>query len=180
MTQRKLNNQHFSIPYITCDFVYSQLIHLDISKSTGSDQIIAKFLKMAAPIIALALTQIFNLRISKAEFPSPFKLARVVPIHKKGPKIDYTNYRPISVLPITSLILERHVNLHLKAYLELNSLFYFRHSGFREHHYCQTELIKFIDDWLSALNQNKIAGSFFLDFFKAFDLVDNSLLIHKL
>ena len=110
MTQRKLNNQHVSIPYITCDFGYSQLIHLDISKETGSDQISATFFKMAAPIIALALTQIFNLRISKAEFPSPFKLARVVPIHKKGPKLDYTHYRPISVLPITSLILERHVN----------------------------------------------------------------------
>ena len=78
----ELNNQHFSIPYITFDFVYSQLIHLDISKSTGSDQISAKFLQMAAPKIAPALTQIFNLSISKAEFPSPYKLARVVPIQK--------------------------------------------------------------------------------------------------
>ena len=56
MTQRKLNNQHFSILYITCDFVYSQRIHLDISKSTGSDHISAKILKMAAPLIAPALT----------------------------------------------------------------------------------------------------------------------------
>ena len=72
-----------------------------VSISRGSDQISAKFLKMAAPIIVPALTQIFNLSISKAEFPSPFKLAIVVPIHKKGPKLDYTNYRPISVLPIT-------------------------------------------------------------------------------
>ena len=56
MTQRTLNNQHFSIPYITCDFVYGQLIHLDISKSTGSDQISAKILKMVAPIIAPVLT----------------------------------------------------------------------------------------------------------------------------
>ena len=79
---------------------------------------------MAAP----ALKQIFNLSISKAEFPSPFKLARVVPIHKKGPTIDFTNYRPISVLPITSRIFERHVNLHIMTYLELNSLFFFRQS----------------------------------------------------
>jgi len=50
------------------------------------------------------------------------------------------------VLPITSIILERHVNLNLKAYLELNLLFYFRKSGFREHHSCQTALIKIIDD----------------------------------
>ena len=42
---------------------------------------------MAAPIIAPALTQIFNLNINKADFPSPLKLARVVPLHKKVPKL---------------------------------------------------------------------------------------------
>jgi len=44
----------------------------------------------------------------------------------------------------------------------------------------QTALIKILDDWLSAVNENKIAGSLFLDFSKAFILVDHSILIHKL
>ena len=76
--------------------------------------------------------------------------------------------------------MERHVDLHLKAYLELNSLFYFRQSGFREHHFGQTAIIKIAYDWLSVINENKIAGSLFLDFSKAFGLADHSILVHQL
>ena len=53
----------------------------------------------------------------------------------------------------------------------------FRQSGFREHHSCQPALFKNIENWLSAINENKIAGLLFLDFSKAFDLVH---LTHKL
>ena len=136
MTQRKLNNQYFSIPYITSDFVYSQLIHLYISKSTGSGQISAKFLKLAAPIIA----------------------SHNSPVHSNQLKwYPYIKHVPNLTTPTTfnSLILERHVNLHLKAYLALNSLFYFRQPGFREHHSCQTALIKIIDDWLSLRKNSR-------------------------
>ena len=98
-------------------------------------------------IIALALTQIVNLSISKAEFSSPFKLARVVPIHKQAQKVIIPTKGQYLYSNYLTFILERHVNLHLKAYLELNSLFYFRQSGFREHHSCQTGIL---DDDTSA------------------------------
>ena len=67
-------------------------------------------------MIISVLAQCFNLSIAKSDFPSPFKLAKAIPIHKFGPKAVHSNYRPISILTITSLILERHVNVWLKKY----------------------------------------------------------------
>ena len=113
----ELQNNNFKIPFVTCAFVENQLTKLDITKTSGSDGISHTFLKLAAPIISSVLPQIFNLSIAKSDFPSPFKLANVIPIHKRGPKADHFNYRPISMLPITSLILERHVNYWLKRVL---------------------------------------------------------------
>jgi len=75
-----------------------------------------------------------------------FKVAKVIPIYKKGDKHDNSNYRPICILPVTSLILERQVSNYLKKYLETNNLHYNRQSGFRKHHSCQTALITILDD----------------------------------
>ena len=76
--------------------------------------------------------------------------------------------------------MERHVCQHLKAYLENNNLFYYRQSGFRENHSCQTALTKLLDDWISAIDKHEIVGTLFLDLSKAFDLVNHDILLHKL
>lgn len=170
----------FKIPTIPVSFVQQQLQSLDVSKSTGYDGINASFLKMSASIIAPVLTKIFNVSIVTGDYPKLFKTAKVIPIHKKGPTSDKTNYRPISILPIISLILERHVNNHLKSYLEDNKFLYLRQSGFRSHHSCQTALVNLIDEWITAIDNNSYVGTVFLDLSKAFDLVDHHILLKKL
>ena len=178
------NDRHtdtlFQIPHITTSFIDNQLISLDISKSTGSDDLSANFLKLAHNIIAPILCKILNLSIDTSSYPQAFKKAKVIPIHKKGTKCDKNNYRPISILPIISLIFERHVSIHLKDHFESNDLLYGRQSGFRKNHSCETALTKILDDWLTALDQNKIVGTVFLDFSKAFDLVNHTTLLRKL
>ena len=76
-----------------------------------------------------------------------------------------------------SLIVERYVNLHVKTFLEANTLLYSRQSGSRENHSCQTSLI-LIDDWITAIDNNQIVDIFMLDLSKAFDIVNHSIILN--
>ena len=117
--EEKLQNiSDFAIPTVSLSFVESQLKSLDTSKSTGSDGLSARFLKMPASVIAPVLTKIYNDSLKTSSYPKKFNNAKVVhvAIHKKGKKTDKANYRHISILPIISLIFERHVSIHLSIF----------------------------------------------------------------
>ena len=91
-----------------------------------------------------------------------------------------TNHRPTSVLPILSKIAERHVNNALDCFICENDLIYPRQSGFRVKHSTETALINIIDDLLFNLDNNCVSGMVLVDYRKAFDIVDYTLLLKKL
>ena len=93
---------------------------------------------------------------------------------------DPNNYRPISVLPILSKFLERHLHNHLYNYLNSNNLLYTRQSGFRRHYGTETALIRIIDQLLFSLDRNHVCGLVLIDYCKAFDMVDHQILMKKL
>ena len=66
------------------------------------------------------------------------------------------------------------------GYLNNNKLLYENQSGFRPKHSCQTALIKLIDKLMKCIDNGDIIGTLFLDFRKAFDLVDHEILLNKL
>ena len=79
---------------------------LKSNKAGGHDDILPYFLKISGYIIALPLSLILNCCITAGIFPSKLKLAKVVPVYKKGPTDQLTNYRPISLLPSLSKVFE--------------------------------------------------------------------------
>ena len=162
---------------------------LDVSKSLWAlkqsctrdlDGFDGRILKLACPVIVETLTYLYNLCIDKNCFPSKFKQAKVVPIYKSGDTADPSNYRPISILSFLSKPLEKHIYKSLYAYLNNNSFIHENRSGFRQNHSCHTALIQLVDNLLTNINLNEFTGILFVDFAKAFDVIDHTLLLRKL
>ena len=71
---------------------------LNSNKPTGPISLPTKILKLLKNDIYTQLSNIFSISFSTGVFPSVFKIAKVVPIHKNHSKLDYSNYRPVSIL----------------------------------------------------------------------------------
>ena len=170
----------FVIPPVQKEKVLKFLTHIDINKATGTDMIGPRLLKLAAPYIVDEITFICNYSISKSVFPNKWKEAKVTPLYKNGPKEEVNNYRPISILPILSKVLEKHVHDSLSDFLLEYNLLHKTQSGFRTQHSCETALVNMIDLWLNAIDDSKMVGVVLVDFKKAFDLVDHQILMNKL
>ncbi|CAB3982361.1 Hypothetical predicted protein [Paramuricea clavata] len=170
----------FSIPEITSKDVQEIIDKLSNNKAIGSDGISVKLLKLIAPVFCEPLTKLLNYSIATNTFPSAWKMARVTPLYKDGERDQSNNYRPISVLSVLSKILEKHVAKSLMNYLVNNNLLYELQSAFREGHSTESALIKLTDQILSNMDQDNVTGVLFIDFKKAFDIVDHQIMLKKL
>ena len=122
---------------------------------------------------------IVNKSISSGQFPSAWKEAKVKPLFKSGSKDDINNYRPISILPTISKLIEKWVEKQFSQYLTDLKLLHKSQSGFRPKHSTESALFRMIDSWLKAIDEGKVVGCVLVDFRKAFDLVDHEILLTK-
>ena len=118
-------NHDFVLEEISSSFVPKELLQMKSTKAMGLDGISARLLKDSAPEVSELITYIINLTISTSTIPSEWKPAKVTPIYKSGVKTDPNNYRPISVLPLISKVMERAIQSQL-----LNSISYQTQSPF--------------------------------------------------
>ena len=112
--------------------VLGALKSIRASKAAGLDNIPPKLVKDAAEELATPLTTLVNRSLTCGLFPSAEKAAKISPIYKSEDKTALDNYRPISVLPVFSKVLERVVYNRLSYYLEENNLLNDSQYGFRQ------------------------------------------------
>ena len=173
-------DENFSIPPVNTEFVLKQLKSMSNSKATGLDGFSIKALKLSAPATIESITKICNISLETGKFPDKWKEAKVTPLFKSGEKDKCSNYRPISVLPVLSKILEKHVFIHLYDFLQKHNLLVNTQFGFRKHQSCQTALLTLTERMYKAINKGEYVGMVQFDLSKAFDLVNHSLLLQKL
>ena len=170
----------FSLHPVTLEFVIKEIDHLCQDKATGEDGISCKILKLSKHVIAQSLTDMINMSLIRGVVPCAWKRARVVPIFKSGDISSLSNYRPISILPIVSKIVERAVHKQLSEFLDANNILHPNQSGFRPMHSTNTILMKLVSQWSLNVDNKLLTGVAFVDLRKAFDTVDHEILISKL
>ena len=157
------NNSEFSLSCVHPDEVRKIILSLKNSKSCGVDTIDTYTIKLIVDDILPAVTHIVNLSIQQGVFPSQYKIAKVIPLHKKEDPLLPKNYRPVAILCILSKVIERVIFLQIVQYMNSNDLFHPNHHGFRAHHSPTSAMIQMYDTWVQAVDKGELTGVCMLD-----------------
>ena len=111
---------------------------------------------------------------SSGKFP---KYYLYLPLYKEDIKSNPNNYRPISILPVVSKIIEKVIFKQLYDYLAHNNLLTVSQHGFRPMHSTLIALLEATNNWYLNIDDGLINSVLFLDLKKAFDTVDHSILL---
>ena len=126
------------------------------------------------------LADVINCSFQQGIFPNSLKMARVVPIHKGGSRTEVSNYRPISLLSSFSKIYEKLMHVRILEFLDSNNSLFENQYGFRPGMSCEHAILNAQNTILHALNKKQIAVLLLLDYSKAFDVIEHSILLKKL
>ena len=160
--------------------VKRHLRKLNPDKATGPDEIPTRVLKECSAELARPLSCLFELCFAEGVFPNQWKIAHVIPVHKRDSKSDPSMYRPISLLSNISKIMESVVQKQLQNYLLQHNLISDRQFGFRSHHSTADILTILSKQWSNALDRGHEVRLIALDIKGAFDKVWHRGLSSKL
>ena len=164
----------------TCSEIINIINLLQNKNSTGYDNIASRVVKYSVANLASILVELINCSMKNGIVPNELKIAKVVPIYKAGDANVFSNYRPISVLPLFSKILQKVVASRLTDYLDLYQMINKNQFGFRRNCSTSMAVIHMMEKITKALDDKLYAIGVFIDLSKAFDTVNHQILLKKL
>ena len=168
----------FHFKHVNPDDVYSVIHSVNANKATGYDMMPPRLVKISAHYLCYPLCRIINLCIDKGVFPDSMKHAEIVPVFKKGEKMEKSNYRPVSILSCLSKVWEKILITQLSEFF--HNIFSPHMSGFRKAHGCQDVLLNFTNNAKLSLDNRNVTLALLTDLSKAFDCLPYKLLLSKL
>ena len=165
---------------ISPEAVELKLRALKVTGAPGPDDMHPRVLQEAHHTLCVPLAHLFRRSLDTGSLPRDWRVARVVPIHKKGDRQDPNNYRPVSLTAVPCKVLESLIRDQLMAYLTEQGLLSDHQHGFRPRRSCSTQLLEVLDAWTRELESANPVDVIYLDFRKAFDSVPHLRLLRKL
>lgn len=176
------NMQSSSFVLVDTDYreVYSILTQLKTDSAPGYDNIPTKFLKLGAEFVVPVIAHLANLCFKHGKFPPSLKQAIVTPVYKSGSRDEPSNYRPISVLPAISKIVEKLINNRLLNYIDKYDILSDSQYGFRRKRSTEDAVTALTSLIVKQIDTNKKCLTVFLDIKKAFDTISAKTLVSRL
>ena len=174
------SNLRFNLKTVSENVVLKILKSLKSKKSCGQDGITSEVLKLGAEFLVTPLTYMINTSIRTGKFPENWKIAKIVPLHKKGDRKEMKNFRPLSLLSVSGMILEKVIALQIEEYFEKNNLLGSFQFGYRRGKNSTSELLTLFDQLLEAKQLKKEIMVVLYDLSAAFDTVSHEILLAKL
>ena len=177
----KNRNLKFSLKTVTLAQVRKAIKSLKNKTSSGIDFVSPKIVKTAIEVITTPLTWVINSSLLSGEYPSSWKIAKVIPIFKnKGSKLDKSNYRPVSNLKSVSKVIELIVNKQVLDFFESNKLFPESQHGFRRKRSTFSAVASMHEKWIKNMEDKENQSLTFLDLSAAFDTLSKDIFCEKM
>ena len=156
------------------------IMEIGQNSSPGMDGVPAILLHKCAEELSIPIYLLWRTSLDTGKLPSCMKTSIVIPVFKSGKRCLPENYRPVSLTSHLCKVFERVVIRRLSSYLDEAGLYNEKQHGFRKGRSCLSQLLEHHQEVLDALENDAAVDVVYLDFAKAFDKVDHSILLRKL